>query len=89
MNCIKIHYFTGLYKLINDLKMIDMRYNIEFLVKLGLSEQLAIDFVENIANEAYSEGYYEGMKDEPAIVGESLGQHGMDFYEWWNINMKT
>jgi hypothetical protein len=50
-----------------------MKDRIELLVKLGLSEQHAIDFIKNIADEAYSDGYMEGMTDEPAIIGESLG----------------
>ena len=66
-----------------------MKDRIELLVKLGLSEQHATDFIKNIADEAYSDGYMEGMTDEPAIVGESLGKSGMDFYEWWEIKMKT
>jgi hypothetical protein len=66
-----------------------MKDRIELLIKLGLSEKQATDFVENIANEAYSDGYVEGMTDEPAIIGESLGKSGMDFFEWWNIKMKN
>lgn len=66
-----------------------MKDRIELLVKLGLSEHHAVDLIKNIADEAYNDGYMEGMRDEPAIVGESLGKSGMDFYKWWGIKLKT
>jgi hypothetical protein len=66
-----------------------MKDRVELLVKLGLSEQHAIDFIKNIADEAYSDGYQEGMTDEAAIIGESLGKSGMDFYEYWDLKLKN
>ena len=41
-----------------------MKDRIELLVKLGLCEQHATDFIKNIADEAYSDGYMEGMTKE-------------------------
>ena len=64
-----------------------MKNRIEILVRLGMSESDAIDFIRNLADEAYSDGYSEGMCDMPAVVGESIGESGMDFYDWWNIQM--
>lgn len=62
-----------------------MKDRIELLVKLGLSETHAVAFVKNIAEEAYLDGYSEGTQDEPAVIGESVGRCGMDFYEWWKL----
>jgi hypothetical protein len=60
-----------------------MKDRIELLMKLGLTKNQAIDFVKSVAQDGYEYGYYEGTLDEPAIIGESLGKSGMDFYEWW------
>lgn len=56
---------------------------IEYLVSLGISIEQAKLIVENIAQYAYESGYNEGTYNEPAIIGETLGQNGMDFFEWW------
>ena len=49
----------------------------------NLSEELATAFVSKIAQEAYEAGEEAGSEYEPAIVGESLGKSGQDFYEWF------
>lgn len=60
-----------------------MQEYINTLVLLGISIQDARLIVEHIAHDAYESGYDEGRRDQPAIVGETLGQNGMDFYEWF------
>ena len=65
-----------------------MKEKIDKLVELGMTKEQAIEFVKGIADESYTEGYYEGMNDEPAIIGSSLGKEGMDFYEWWTTVYK-
>ena len=65
-----------------------MQEYIEHLVALGISLEDARLIVEHIARDVYESGYDEGRHDEPAIIGESLGQSGMGFYEWWNQKVK-
>ena len=60
-----------------------MTQYINTLVLLGISLEDARLIVEHIAHDAYESGYDEGRHEQPAIIGESLGQSGMDFYEWW------
>ena len=60
-----------------------MKDRIELIQKLGLTEVQATDFLKNLAQEAYEAGYSAGKDDEPAIIGQTLGQSGQDFFEWW------
>lgn len=60
-----------------------MKDQIELLMKLGLTKLQATDLIKYIAEEAYEAGYSAGMDDEPAIIGETLGKSGQDFFEWW------
>ena len=50
-----------------------MKERIELLMKLGLPETHATDFVKNLANEAYSAGYLEGMYDKPEWISMNGG----------------
>lgn len=61
-----------------------MKAKIDKLINLGIPENEAIEIVKSIAQDAYETGYSEGMCDEPAIIGESLGRSGMDFFDWWD-----
>jgi len=63
---------------------------VKLLVKVGLTEELALEKVKNISNESYNCGYDEGKDYKPSKIGISLGSDGLDFYEWWNneINKK-
>lgn len=60
-----------------------MKDQIELLTKLGLTEVQATDLLKYVAEGAYEAGYQAGMDDEPAIVGQTLGKSGQDFFEWW------
>jgi hypothetical protein len=65
-----------------------MKEKIEELVKLGMTKEEATEFVSYIASGAYDAGYSAGMDDEPAIIGESTGVNGMDFFEWFDNELK-
>ena len=64
-----------------------MKNAIELLVKLGLSKEQSISFIKNIAEEAFLDGYIEGMEDKPSASG-TLGKGGMNFYEWWKSKVE-
>lgn len=66
-----------------------MEARIELLIKLGLSKEHAVDFIKNLCQEAFDDGYSNGMLSKPAKIGESLGEDGVDFYGWWEMQINN
>ncbi|MFW6225941.1 MAG: hypothetical protein ACOC3V_03195 [bacterium] len=64
-----------------------MTRHISRLRELGISEIDARTIVLAISQDAYEDGYREGQLETPTIIGETLGQSGMDFFQWWETQI--
>lgn len=66
-----------------------MKEQIKILTTLGMSTDDAISFIKKISEIAYEDGYDQGIEYEPSIIGESLGKSGIDFYDWFQIQLTS
>jgi hypothetical protein len=65
-----------------------MKNSIEKLVKMGLTENEAIEFIKNISMNAYENGYHDCVNHISDLFGVKLDEDGMNFKEWFDVEIK-